>query len=185
MNTIKKIIKAIFYKYKYSNYTYEDYARAIGVKIGENCVISSKFWSSEPNLIEIGNHVHITSGVKFLTHDGAVWVFRQEIPDFDVFGKIIVGDNTYIGNNVMVLPGVTIGRNCIVGACSVVTKSIPDNTVVAGNPAKFISDIEQYKDKMVLINMRTKTMKKDLKQNVIQNLPQEKLIKKPWLNIIK
>jgi len=55
----------------------------------------------------------------------------------DVFGRIKIGDNTYIGENATILPGVTIERNCVIGAGSVVSRSIPDNTVAAGNSIRF------------------------------------------------
>lgn len=145
------------------------YARYIGIKYGSNCRIASKNWSSEPYLIELGDHVHITYGVNFITHDGAVWAYRQEIPDFDVFGKIKIGDNTYIGSNATIMPGVTIGKNCIIGAGSLVTKSIPDNCVVAGVPARFITSIEQLKDKLIKYNAKTKFLSPKQKQKTLQN----------------
>ena len=73
-----------------------DFLRWRGVKIGDNCCIYSYNFGSEPYLIEIGNHVQITAGVKFFTHGGG-WVLREEYPDFDCFGKIKVGNNVYIG----------------------------------------------------------------------------------------
>jgi len=152
------------------------YARRLGVTIGENCRISTYSWGSEPYLIEIGNHVHVTLGVKFVTHDGAVWVFREKIPDLDVFGKIRIGDNTFIGNNATILPGVTIGRNCIVGAESVVTKSVPDNTVVAGNPAKFVTDTESYLKKIAPLNAKTKLLNREDKKRAVLNLDESSLI---------
>lgn len=57
-------------------------------------------------------------------------------------GKVIIGDNVWIGEGVVVLPNVHIGKNTIVGANSVVTKSFPDNCVIAGNPAKLIRYID-------------------------------------------
>lgn len=179
MNILRKLLKKI----KYMNYSNEQLARELGVKIGNNCIIGSRFWGAEPGLIEIGNHVHITSGVSFVTHDGGVWVFREEIPDFDVFGKIRIGDNTYIGNNSLILPGVTIGRNCVIGANSLVTKSIPDNSVVAGNPARYITSTSAYKEKMLPLNMKTKTMNRQKKQKQLESIPDEKLIIKSWLEI--
>lgn len=56
---------------------------------------------------------------------------------------IIVGNNVWIGANVTVVPGVTIGDNCVIGAGSVVTKDIPDNTVAVGNPCKVIKSIDK------------------------------------------
>lgn len=162
----------------------EQYAKKIGVSIGENCRISSYQWGSEPYLISIGNHVHITSNVQFITHDGGVWVFREEIPNFDVFGKIYINDNTYIGNNCLILPGVTIGKNCVVGANSVITKSIKDNSVVAGVPAKYIMSTQEYKEKMIPKNAQTKRINftKD-KKELILNLPESLLLTKKEMSL--
>ena len=57
-------------------------------------------------------------------------------------GPVKIGNNVHIGENVIILPGVNIGNNVIVGAGSVVTKSIPDNTLACGNPAKVIKNIQ-------------------------------------------
>ena len=127
------------------------YAKSIGVNIGDNCRllgIKPSTFGSEPYLIHIGNHVTITSGVRFITHDGGVWVFREENPDIEVFGPIYIGDNTFIGINTIILPGVRIGNNCVIGAGSVVTKDVPSNTVYAGVPAKMICSIEEYREKV-------------------------------------
>ena len=83
--------------------TPEEYARRIGVTIGEGCEIyKNVHWGSEPYLIDIGNNVRITNGVSFITHDGGVWVIRnlgknKNKKDIDVFGRIVVGDNVHIG----------------------------------------------------------------------------------------
>lgn len=60
---------------------------------------------------------------------------------------IEVGNNVWIGGNVVVLPGVKIGDHCVIGAGSVVTKDIPDNSVAVGNPCKVIRKIEQKDEK--------------------------------------
>ena len=63
-------------------------------------------------MIEIGDNVRITSGVRFVTHDGGVWVLRHkysELSDIDLFGKIRIGNNVHIGFNAIIMPGVTIG----------------------------------------------------------------------------
>ena len=67
-----------------------------------------------------------------------MWCFRDELKNGDVFGKIKVGDNVFIGINCTILPNTNIGNNCIVGAGSVVRGDFPDNSVIVGNPAKTI-----------------------------------------------
>ena len=57
-------------------------------------------------------------------------------------GKVIIKENAYLGMNTLVVKPVTIGKNAIVGAGSIVTKDIPDNEVWAGNPARFIKKRE-------------------------------------------
>lgn len=117
------------------------------VNIGENCEIyPNVIFGSEPYLISIGNNVRITSGVKFCTHDGGMWVIRNlgYNTHADCFGKIVVGDNVHIGWNAIIMPNVEIGSNVIVGAGAVVTHNIPDNTVVAGVPARVIRTIDEY-----------------------------------------
>lgn len=131
----------------YNEFTIENYFRKKGCLIGNNNRIFITDLGTEPYLIKIGNHCTITAGVTFITHDGAAWVFREEIPNLNVFGKIEIKDNCFIGISSIILPNVTIGPNSVVGAGSVVTKDVPPNTVVAGVPAKVICSIEEYKEK--------------------------------------
>lgn len=123
-------------------------ARKMGINIGYDCRIYSCRFGSEPYLIAIGNHCEITSGVTFITHDGATWVFRREKKFIGTrYGPIIIKDNCMIGVNSIILPNVTIGPNSIVGAGSVVTKNVPANAVYAGNPARFICTTDEYLEK--------------------------------------
>ncbi|MBG9979949.1 acyltransferase [Facklamia sp. DSM 111018] len=144
IRAIKKVFEFIYF--------YIDpikYARYKGVKVGERSSIMSWRFGSEPWLISIGNHVRITSNVRFITHDGGSWVFREDDKYKDVkkFGKIEIKDNCFIGNNVILMPDISIGPNAVIGAGAVVTKDVPANTVVAGVPAKPIMSIEEYAEK--------------------------------------
>ena len=72
----------------------EAQARHLGVTIGKNCFIDTRFWGFEPYLITIGNNVAVTGGVRIHTHGGAR-VARRKYPDFDVFGKVVINDWAY------------------------------------------------------------------------------------------
>ncbi len=125
-------------------------ARRLGVQIGRGCIlIGTPLWGSEPYLVSLGNRVRIGSGVTFITHDGGTWIFRDSDRYRNVikFGRITVHDNTFIGYGVTLLPGVEIGPNSVVGACSLVTRSVPANTVVGGNPAREITTTAEYAEK--------------------------------------
>lgn len=121
------------------------YAKSIGVKFGKGCWFSTKLFPSEAYLIEIGDYTRIAYGTSFYTHGGVEGV-RHYHKDYtlEICGKIKIGSYTQIGANCMIMPGVTIGDRCIVGGGSVVTKSIPDGCMVAGNPAKFIGYTEDF-----------------------------------------
>lgn len=116
--------------------------RARGVRIGEGCLIRTENFSSEPYLVEIGDNVGISPGTHFITHDGSVMLARARDLGPLILGRIIVGSNTFIGLNCLILPGTVIGRDCIVGAGSVVRGAIPDGSVVMGNPARVVMSVK-------------------------------------------
>jgi len=101
---------------------------------------------TEPYLISLGDHVQISGNVTFLTHDGATWIFsdRSDFTDVHKFGRITVCDNCFVGHGAIILPGVTIGPNSVVAAGAIVTKDVPEGTVVGGNPARVISRVDHY-----------------------------------------
>lgn len=121
-----------------------DYLRKKGIKIGENCNISTMKFSTEPYLIEIGNEVRIANGTKFITHDGSIHCFENELVG-EVFGRIKIGNNVFIGTDCIILLNTTIGDNCIIGAGSVVRGNFPKNSVIIGNPAKVVLNVNVQK----------------------------------------
>lgn len=167
--------------YKRICWSKERQARSAGVILGRNNFIDSIFWSSEPYLITIGSYCQITAGVKLLTHGGGQ-ILRNKYPDFDSFGKIVIGDYVYLGTNVLVMPGVTIGNNVLCAAGSVITKSIPPNSVVGGNPARYICSLEDYENRNLQYNTHSKGLTYDDKKCLLLNLEEKSFIKKRYLN---
>lgn len=155
----------------------ENYAKHIGVKIGNECFISTREWSSEPYLVTIGNHVQVTRGVCLHTHGGGNSI-RKEHPDFDVFGKIVIEDWAYVGAFSQIMPGVTIGEGALVAAGSVVTKSVAPHTVVGGNPARLICSTEDYYKTNCKYNMNSKGLSKEQKKQLLLSAPSESFVKK-------
>ena len=146
---IKKLLKKILYKEKANSETYVLYLRKIGCSIGDGSVIYAPTKTvidiTRPWLINIGKNVQITEGVTILTH-GYDWSVLKGVYGeiLGSSGKVTIGNNVFIGMKTTVLKGVTIGNNVIIGANSLVNKDIPDNVVVAGNPAKVIMSIDEY-----------------------------------------
>lgn len=149
---IKKILKRIVFGHRCSSEAYVAYLRKIGMKIGgwtvffapQNvCIDVTRPW-----LISIGNNVQITSGVTILTH-GYDWAVVKGVYGeiLGSSGEVRIGNNVFIGMNSTILKGAKIGNNVIIGANSLVNKDIPDNVVVAGNPAVVVSSLEEYYNK--------------------------------------
>ena len=127
-----------------------------GLKIGKNLFVQGiPNFGSEPYLIEIGDNVTIAEDVSFINHGGDARVTKniEKYKDGRNFGRIKIGNNTFIGKGTILLPGVQIGNNCIIGSLSTVTHSIPSNSVFGGIPAKFICSIDQYGEKLLANNV--------------------------------
>lgn len=145
INRIKFYIKLLLAN-EYSKY--KIYQKFLGIEFGSGVrILHFPRFGSEPYLIKIGNNVTITRGVCFVNHDGGVALFRSEYPGLNVYGRIEIGNNVFIGLNSIILKGVKVGNNVIIGAGSIINKNIPDNVVVAGVPARIIGTIESYKAK--------------------------------------
>ncbi len=103
-------------------------------------------------LIEIGSNVTMSIRVTLMAHDAST----KKSLGYTKIGKIHIGDNVFIDANATVLPGVCIGSNSIVGANSVVTKNVPENTVVAGNPARVVCTLSEFMEKNSAIMQNTR-----------------------------
>jgi acetyltransferase-like isoleucine patch superfamily enzyme len=125
-------------------------------------------FGSEPFLVSIGDHVSLT-GTQFVTHDGGVWVLRDQHPDLDVIAPIEVGNNVFIGIGCTILPGVTIGNDVVIGAGSVVTRDIPSNVVAAGVPARVIKSLAEYREQTLLRSLATKLMDSEEKRRFLEH----------------
>ena len=129
-----------------------------GVKIGSGSKIAATvdIDHSAPELITIGNNVWVTRGVMLLCHQRDLTQYEVGKPVMDcelVYKPIVIKDGAHIGIGAIVMPGVTIGKNVVIGAGSVVTKDIPDDVIAVGNPCKVVRKITEedrdyyYKDR--------------------------------------
>lgn len=150
---IKKIWN-LYKKFRVSQFAAtheEEYAKSIGVIMKGKVYFHTtpiNMFGSEPWMITLGDNVHITSEVRFITHDGGTLPLRREVPDLEITKPIVVGNNVFIGVRSMIMPGVHIGDRCIIAAGSVVTKDVPSNQVWGGVPARFIKTTDDYLEKL-------------------------------------
>lgn len=123
---------------------YTDYG--VNISVGNNSFINMNATFLDVCEIKIGNNVFIGPNVSLYTPCHPIHKdYRYKGLEY---GKpITIEDNVWIGGNVIILPGVTIKNGAVIGAGSVVTKDVEEDTIVAGNPAKFIRKIDE-KDKL-------------------------------------
>lgn len=151
--TADKLCKRKFAKFgKHSEFRPGSFAVTCSrIEIGDHVVIRPGCYlfadpSDAGGKIVIGDHVLIGSGVHFYTTNHAfsntqIPIFFQGFPDRTTLDSINIGNGSWIGANCVILAGVEIGENSVVGAGSVVTKSFPPRVVIGGNPAKVIKQI--------------------------------------------
>ncbi len=129
-----------------------EYAKSMGVNCDETLVTSGyPKYGTEAYLITIGKHVLLAGDVMFINHEGAHFVLKgmefEKFKNTFGYGRITIEDNVYVGARTTILRGVTIGANSVVGAGSLVNKSLPPNGVYAGVPAKRICSVEEWGEK--------------------------------------
>jgi maltose O-acetyltransferase len=117
--------------------------KARGLRIGERVSFEDGCFLDPSHcfLISIGDQVVFAPNVRLIAHDAST---RYAIGHTRL-GRINMGSRCFIGDSVIVLPGVTIGDDCIIGAGSVVTHDIPGNSVAAGNPARVRCTMDEYR----------------------------------------
>ena len=134
--TVKKL-------YDYNHlHPLEREARAAAIRgllgrLGDNCFLNVNCKLMDSGKITIGNNVFIAPNVCLITEEHAMDV-QQRLEGLEYTHPVTIGDNVWICTGVMVLPGVTIGANSVIGAGSVVAKDIPPNSLAVGNPCRVI-----------------------------------------------
>ena len=128
--------------------------KKLGVKFGAKRprYLSAKIWidGGGYSTISIGSGVTISSLTRLLTHDWALDTIYEGIfsercdPPIGKKDKIVIGDYSFIGTGCIILPGVEIGKCCLIGAGTVVRGKIPDYSIVVGNPGVITGDTRKY-----------------------------------------
>lgn len=129
-------------------------------KYGENNEWHPSKVPSNSELIAIHNNVIVAAHVYFCTHDLISTVFNNQVNsnEYKIFlGTIEIFDNVFIGANSTIMYNTKIGPNAIVAAGSVVTKNVPEGSIVGGNPAKVIGSVNDLKQKRSIYQERIKS----------------------------
>ena len=126
----------------YSHYTYLE-ARNLEseISIGDNVSINNAFSAVAFSKITIQNNVLIGVNCSLIDNDGHNLEGDKRNSDDVKTEAILIEENVFLGDDVTILKGVTIGRNSVIGNGSIVTKSIPENSIAAGNPARVIRNL--------------------------------------------
>jgi acetyltransferase-like isoleucine patch superfamily enzyme len=179
MNFIYRIILKIHTTYQqFIQNIYLKLCIAKGLKVGRKVrFVEVPQFGTEPFLIEIGDETTFSNNVRFVNHDGGqnALHFFEKYRDVRTFGRIKIGKQCLIGADTILMPGVEMQDNCILGAGSILTTSMKKGSVFAGIPAKFICTVEEYGDKLLANNvMYPRELELDrskLDAYIKQNLP--------------
>ncbi len=125
--------------------TLPDCTEVIGLKIGNDTSIGSSSVISAAYSIVIEDNVLLAPNVCIVDHIHKYVDLQSpiKVQGIDKIAPVFIGRNTWIGQNVVILPGVSIGKNCVIGANSVVNRSIPDYSVAVGTPARVIRNVAE------------------------------------------
>ena len=130
--------------------------KGVFAMMGENIHFQPRKLPSDPELIRLHNNVYIASNVTFVNHDIIHKMFnnlrKDNVKFYSHWGCIEVMDNVFIGTGSMIMPNIKIGSNVIIAAGSVVTKDVPDGTIVGGNPARIIGSFDNLYAKRLIEN---------------------------------
>ena len=135
---IKKIIKTTKNSFLIEQPFWCDYG--YNIELGENFYANHNLVILDGAVVKFGDNVFIGPNCGFYTAAHPVNA-KQRNEGLEYARPISIGNNVWLGANVVVLPGVTIGDNSIIGAGSIVTKDMPGNIIAAGNPCKVIREI--------------------------------------------
>jgi maltose O-acetyltransferase len=113
--------------------------RRQGLTYGERFGMSRGVEISDPHLVTAGDDVGIGAYAQLIAHDAS----HKRFIGYTRVGRITIGNKVFIGQRAMILPGVTIGDETIIGAGAVVTKDVPSRTIVAGNPATVVRELTE------------------------------------------
>jgi maltose O-acetyltransferase len=143
MKFVRRVLRAILYRIR-AEYTTEKLVH-LGLKVGKNftrlhgvILDPSHCW-----LITIGDNVTMAPRVHILAHDASTFHFLG----YTKIGRVDIGNNVFIGSDTVVLPNVRIGDNVVIGSNSTVSRDVPSNCVVAGNPARYLCTIDAFVEK--------------------------------------
>ena len=168
---MKKII-SVLKKAIGMEYVTNEALRKRGAFVGNNVhIFTKKIDLNHAFLISIGNNVTL-SDCRILCHDAST-----KIPlGYSKVGRVVIGNNVFVGADAILLPNIKIGNNVIIGAGTLVSKDIPDNSVVAGNPGKIIGTYKNYVEKnkrMMMDGPVYTTHYKDKSLEEIKNMKRE------------
>lgn len=129
-----------------NNFEWAEFVRRHGGlhRMGMHCSVVTNVVITDPAYVSIGNNVWL-SGCTVFGHGGGIGMLKRAygVP-LDKVGKVTIHDNVHIGHNAIVMPGVTIGPNAMVGAGAIVTRDVPPDSIVVGAPARRVASMDAY-----------------------------------------